>query len=36
MAGRKRRTFVEAAQQTQPKIEEKVVVEWETASRPPW
>ena len=31
MAGRKRRTFVEAAQQTQPKIEEKVVVEWETA-----
>lgn len=31
MAGRKRRTFVEAAQQKQPKVEEKVVVEWETA-----
>lgn len=31
MAGRKRRTFVEAAQQNQPKVEEKVVVEWETA-----
>lgn len=31
MAGRKRRTFVEAAQQNQPKAEEKVVVEWETA-----
>ncbi len=31
MAGRKRRTFLEVAQQNQPKVEEKVVVEWETA-----
>ena len=26
MAGRKRRTFLEVAQQNQPKVEEKVVV----------
>lgn len=31
MAGRKRRTYIEAAQQSKPKTEEKVVTEWQTA-----